>query len=78
MNSSTQTDPTGGLTIGLIGVAWGIAVFLFHERLFFSKRARFVRWRKWEKRFFQIVAGVICFGGGLMAVENAWILLVHR
>jgi hypothetical protein len=77
VNSPTQTDPAGGLTMGLIGVAWGIAVFMFHDR-FSSKRVRFVRWRKWEKLFFQIIASVVCVGCLLMAAENAWILLVRR
>jgi hypothetical protein len=77
-NNPAQTDPAGGLAIGIIGVAWGVAVFMFHGRLFPSKRVRSIRLRKWGKVFFLTATGAIFLGSFLMAVENAWILLTHR
>jgi hypothetical protein len=77
INPNVYSDPAGTLTIGLIALVWGMVVFLFHEHLFFPKKSKSERGRKWEKPFFQVCSGMVIFGGLYQVCVGAWVLLTH-
>jgi len=78
INAAVYTDPVGTLTIGLIALCFGVVLFVFYERLLFSKRGKPARIRKWEKVLFKFCAIVICLGGFYFAVVGTWIVMMHR
>ena len=77
INPGFYDDPAGTLTTGVIALAFGTVVFLFHEPLFFPKKSKSEHVRKWEKRFFKACGGMIVLNGLYLACIGAWILFTH-